>query len=169
MTRSAAPSHLGSEFNDFLFAPIGNEGNGMQLSVLSALARLNIDPWLEAAKLARLPRAIAVEQLGSLIAQLPGGLSAFSNPGTIATRLVARLPSQVRAQTPAPTTPRSFGAPISGGAVIRVVLINMIFVAFIVVGQWVATNHHGPAPVETAGQGPPGVPSAQTSSPGSGQ
>ena len=45
----------GAEFNDFLFAPIGEDGNGMLVSVLSGLARLDVDPWQEAAKLAQLP------------------------------------------------------------------------------------------------------------------
>ena len=50
MTYSASVSRLGSEFDDFLFAPIGADRIGMLLSVLSALARLDIDPWQEAAK-----------------------------------------------------------------------------------------------------------------------
>jgi hypothetical protein len=37
-----------SEFGAFLFASIGEESNGMALSVISALARLGIDPWQEA-------------------------------------------------------------------------------------------------------------------------
>ena len=52
MTATASVSRLGSEFDDFLYAPIGEDRNGMLLSVLSALARLDIDPWQEAAKLA---------------------------------------------------------------------------------------------------------------------
>lgn len=40
-----------SEFNAFVFAPIGEERNGMLLSVMSALARRDIDPWQEAARL----------------------------------------------------------------------------------------------------------------------
>jgi hypothetical protein len=43
-------AQLGPEFENFLFAPIGEDSNGMVLSVLSALARLDIDPWQEAAK-----------------------------------------------------------------------------------------------------------------------
>jgi hypothetical protein len=52
MTRAAAASIQQSQFNDFLFAPIGNERNGMLLTVLSALARLDVDPWREAASMA---------------------------------------------------------------------------------------------------------------------
>jgi hypothetical protein len=55
MAPSASVSHLGSEFDNFLFASIGESRNGMLLSVLSALARLDLDPWQEAAELARLP------------------------------------------------------------------------------------------------------------------
>ena len=39
-----------ARYNDFLFATVCEEANGMQLSVLSALARLNLDPWEEAAR-----------------------------------------------------------------------------------------------------------------------
>jgi hypothetical protein len=42
----------GSEFNDFLFAPIGEYRNGMLVSVLSGLTRSDVDPWQEAARLA---------------------------------------------------------------------------------------------------------------------
>jgi hypothetical protein len=73
MTRSASFSVLGSEFDDFLFAPIGDDRNDMPLSVLSALARLDIDPWLEAAELARLPQETGVQRLALSIAALPGG------------------------------------------------------------------------------------------------
>jgi hypothetical protein len=57
---SAGPmSPLGSEFNDFLFAPIGEDQNGLSLSVVSLLARMNMDPWEEAGNLATLPAQAA--------------------------------------------------------------------------------------------------------------
>ena len=61
--RTGSISQISSAFDDFLFAPIGQESNGMRLSVLSALARLDMDPWQGAAKLAKLPIAGATEQL----------------------------------------------------------------------------------------------------------
>ncbi|HZL59045.1 MAG TPA: hypothetical protein VFC38_05045 [Stellaceae bacterium] len=81
MTRAVSVSLLGSEFDDFLYAPVGEDGNGMRLSVLSALARLDVDPWQEAAKLARLPGKTAIERLASLIAALPDGPSAQRDAG----------------------------------------------------------------------------------------
>ena len=100
MTRSASVSVLGSEFDDFLFAPIREDRNDMPLSVLSALARLDIDPWQEAGKLARLPGETATQRLASLIAALPDGPSAHLDPGTIAARLIALLPSRASSKIP---------------------------------------------------------------------
>jgi hypothetical protein len=55
MSRSLSAPLIGPEFDDFLFAPLGEERNGMRLSVISALSRLEVDPWQEAASLAELP------------------------------------------------------------------------------------------------------------------
>src|SRR5476649_443382 len=89
MMHSASLPQPGSEFDAFLFAPVGDDGNGMLLSVLSALARLDVDPWQEAANLARLPGSTAIERLTSLIAALPGRPASQPDPGTIAARLIA--------------------------------------------------------------------------------
>ena len=48
MTHSALAPLIGAEFDKFLGAPVGEGRNGTPLSVLSALARLNVDPWHEA-------------------------------------------------------------------------------------------------------------------------
>jgi hypothetical protein len=93
-------SLLNSEFNDFLFAPIGEERNEMPLSVLSALTRLGIDPWQEAARLTQLPKEPATRSLASMIEALPGGRWAASDSGTIAARLVQLLPSRNNAKAP---------------------------------------------------------------------
>jgi len=96
MTRSISPSQLGSEFNEFLFAPVADDGKGSSLSVLSALARQNVDPWNEAAVLAGLPRASAIERLAVVIAGLPGAPAELTGPTTVATRLIGLLPRVVR-------------------------------------------------------------------------
>ena len=87
-------SLLGCEYDDFLFAPIGAEKNGMVLSVVSALARLGLDPWLETANLATLPRNVAAERLSAFIGAVPDWSSAPLDTGTIARNLIARLPHQ---------------------------------------------------------------------------
>ena len=64
----------------------------MLISVLSALARLDIDPWREAASLAKMSTEAATERMRLLIAALPEETSARSNADEIAARLIALLP-----------------------------------------------------------------------------
>jgi hypothetical protein len=84
-------SLIHSEFNEFLFAPVGEEENGTELTVLSALARLGIDPWAEAARLSALPKEAAARALATTIAMLPEGHWTGSDVSAIAARLVSRL------------------------------------------------------------------------------
>jgi hypothetical protein len=83
-----------SNLNGFLFADIGVERSGMNVSVMSALARVGLDPWQEAARLAGLPRAAATEVLARLIAAMPQGLWPMPVATPIAARLVTLLPGQ---------------------------------------------------------------------------
>ena len=85
-------SLLNSEFNAFLFAPIGEEENHAALSVLSALSRQGIDPWQQAARLNRLPRDTAAQRLGLIIEALPEGRWPKPEAIAIADRLVGLLP-----------------------------------------------------------------------------
>ncbi|HUZ73681.1 MAG TPA: hypothetical protein VMU87_11900 [Stellaceae bacterium] len=87
-----------SEYGDFLYAPIGEEKNGMVLTALSALARIELDPWQEAARLALLPTEVAKGRLASIISGLPNGCWARSDAGTIAARLIALLPAPKASQ-----------------------------------------------------------------------
>jgi hypothetical protein len=92
VTLRAPYATLSPEFNEFLFAPIGEEGNGMALSVMSALTRLNIDPWREASQLSKLSKEKAVEALAPIIARLPVGRWTAVDVPAIAGRLVEFLP-----------------------------------------------------------------------------
>ncbi len=97
-------SLLKSEFNEFLFAPIGAEGNDTDITVLSALARLGVDPWQEAARLAQLSRELAKERLAAIISGLPNGRWMPSDVGAIAARLTDLLPAKRIAILPAGET-----------------------------------------------------------------
>jgi hypothetical protein len=92
MTQSAPVSRLRSEYDAFLFASIGDERNGSPLSVLSAMARLDLDPWLEAARLSGMPREAAIERIALLTVQLPESPLGRPDAATIASRLIALLP-----------------------------------------------------------------------------
>ena len=73
----------------------------MLLSVLSALARLDLDPWREAASLSRLPAAAATERLSSLLSSLPSSQLTAPAPAAI-TRLVGLLPKAARDESWSP-------------------------------------------------------------------
>jgi hypothetical protein len=144
MARSTAP--IASEFDVFLFAPMGEDRNGAPLSVLSALARLNVDPWEEAAALARLPLDAATRKLTSLIAALPVGSSARADPATMAHRLVALLRSQSAPQI------RSRAAVPSGALIhfqaIAVTMCFLIAMIFMITSHSIMAARHTQASLE---------------------
>jgi hypothetical protein len=101
MALPAQFSLLHSELNGFLFAPMGTEKSGAPLSVLSALTRLDIDPWAEGARLANLPQEAAVRALALVIAQNPQEHRSAADVGEIAARLVELLPRRSASVLPA--------------------------------------------------------------------
>src|SRR6202048_5581633 len=107
MSRSG--SGLTSTYNHFLFAPICEEANGMQLSVLSALARMDVDPWEEATRLAAMPKAIAERALVSTLDRVLGRSRTPSETEVIAARLVQLLPRRGEGVTIAYTATAGIG------------------------------------------------------------
>ncbi|HTI79566.1 MAG TPA: hypothetical protein VL614_03860 [Acetobacteraceae bacterium] len=83
-----------SGLNEFLFAPIGTEANGMTLSVVSLLARLGNDPWREAGRLAALPVSEATKSLAHSIVSMPASRWSLPSATVIAAGLIALLPTQ---------------------------------------------------------------------------
>jgi hypothetical protein len=81
------------EMDPFLFASVGEEIEGIPLSVLSALARLGLDPRNEAARLSRLTSKAAASQLARMFAQLPDRPWTSPEIRRIAGRLVELLPA----------------------------------------------------------------------------
>lgn len=94
---SLASSH--SDLNAFLFSDVGVDASGRMLSVLSALARQDLDPWQEAGSLAKLPKSSAAARLARLIA-MPASLLPPADASAIAAKLVTLLPP--RGDTPGP-------------------------------------------------------------------
>ena len=93
MTSSPSVTYLTRRFDEFLFARIDEGSDSTPLSVLSMLARLDMDPWEEAAKLARLPRAAAAKRLVDFIAATPGAPAAYLSAKTVSDQLLNLLPS----------------------------------------------------------------------------
>lgn len=92
-TRTSSTSNLGATFNAFLFATVCEERNEMPLSVISVLARLDLDPWAEAAELAKMPTDSAARRLSSLLDRIVKDPPTASACETAAARLVALLPT----------------------------------------------------------------------------
>jgi hypothetical protein len=90
MALSAKFSLLHSEFNDFLFAQMGEEESGATLSVLSALTQLGI----AGARLSDLPKDIPARPLVPMIAKFPKVKCGSSEVRALAERLVALLPQR---------------------------------------------------------------------------
>ena len=91
-------STLNARYEDFLFAPVCEDANGMRLSVISALARTNVDPWEEATRLAAMPKAIAEKTLLSILDLVSGRSWKSPEAAAIAARLVRLLPQSGEAE-----------------------------------------------------------------------
>jgi hypothetical protein len=92
MTMRRAYAPMLPEFDAFLFASVGEEVNGVPLSVLSALSRLDLDPRAEAARLAHLTKDAAADQLARMIARLSDRRWSAAEALRIASGLIDRLP-----------------------------------------------------------------------------
>jgi hypothetical protein len=150
MKHSATVLSARSEFDAFLFAPIGEEKNGMLLSVLSALARLDLDPWREAAELARLPQQTARQRLTFLIGALPNQPPTGPEPETISARLIALLPRGASPSVASSEKLPGAGAAQNSRALIYVVLVNLLIMACMIGSQWAASRAHPPAKIDSA-------------------
>lgn len=144
---SARAANLGPEYNKFLFA-IAAEDNGTPVTVLSALARQDLDPWAESAALSRLPPALAVQRLSRLLAPAAGSARIEAPPQLrrTATKLVALLPSAAIMDIPA-----QFAA---GGPAIAnarsILAFLLIFMGVMLSIQCIAHFSHVPARAITA-------------------
>jgi hypothetical protein len=128
MNPPASSLRPGPEFDDFLFAPVGEDRNGLPLSIVSLLGRLDLDPWLEAASLADQPAEAAVQRMAALLAALPVPSLKRADPGAMAARLIALLPrrSDPKARPPVPSVN------VTAATLGRVVMTAILFLVFLI-------------------------------------
>jgi hypothetical protein len=86
-----------ARYTPFLFTVVGTESSdaangGEDITVLTALARLGMDPWQEAARLAVLPRVQAAESLAAIFVGLPDTHWALGDAAGTAQRIADTLP-----------------------------------------------------------------------------
>jgi hypothetical protein len=149
MKRTRSVFTLGSDYDDFLLATIGDDNNGMLLSVLSALARLDVDPWEEAAALARLPEDAATRKLASLIAALPAGPSARLDSATIAARLIPLLPRRIDCEPPSDRTLSGVGT-VTRSPIRTYLILYAISMLFVLICRWLVASPPPPAQLDSA-------------------
>jgi hypothetical protein len=84
---------LRPDLDKFLHAEVGEEQEGASLTMISALVRLDLDPWAEASRLSALEKPEAGAQLAETILRLKGTRWPFLEARRIADGLVELLPS----------------------------------------------------------------------------
>jgi hypothetical protein len=149
---SASLSKLPSAYNDFLYANVGEDTNGALLTVLSMLARRDVDPWEEAADLSRLPRDTAARRLISMIAASPGQ-SSTADQTAVADRLIALLPARIASADSQPDTLQVV-PPMPGSPRGVSLMVIAIYIGVMVVSQWIAASMFEKAPVDVASSPP---------------
>jgi hypothetical protein len=136
MSASTSMAPSASAFNNFLYAGVGDEKNGVVLTMLSALARQNVDPWDEAADLSRQPFDTAMGRLVSILETLPVQSSPADRTAT-AERLISLLPNEVAMNT----GDHKVNLPLPTGMPhVNDLALVMFFLALMFVGQWVYFN-----------------------------
>jgi len=132
---------LSKDFDEFLFAAVGEDASGMPLTVLTVFARLGVDPWEEAADLAHLPLEPAMQRLASRLEAMPNGPATAADTVTIATRLIGLLHRR-----PKPKVHLS-EAPLREKVIKQSKRINVAFyylagLILLLVAQWAMATQH---------------------------
>jgi hypothetical protein len=151
MTLATATSALEARFDPFLYAAVREDPDGTPLTVLSVLARLDIDPWEEAARLAQLPGEAAARALAGLISAGSKGSAKPPDNGTIAARLITLLPRRPERGIAAQTAP-SGGERVSRiphrAMLVAQAALCLIALALLFLSQWVAVSHLASLPAK---------------------
>ncbi len=131
MSASLALNPHPPEFEPFLYAFVGEDARGSSVTVLSALARLNLDPWAEAADLATLGREAAALRVGALLSRVRDVPALGRSHGPVGRELSRLLPER-KARPGTSDSASSDGGPLTPGmgwaiAVALLVVAQMVF------------------------------------------
>ena len=139
---------LRKDFDEFLYSPVSRESDGTPVTLLTVLARLGVDPWEEAADLARLSREPALQRLASHLEAMPNGPATAADTVSIATRLITllhRAPPRKPVSHEAPPLPAALKLP-KGHNLAIYCLLGLIFM---LVAQWVVSSRPAQRPMDT--------------------
>lgn len=119
----------------FLFASVGEDRDGSIVTVLSALARLKLDPWEVAAELASSGRQAAVSRLGTLLSRCKDVPALATENGEVARTLAPLLPGAAPAATSFSDALHK-GIAFSPGTILSVAVVILILIQVILSGTW---------------------------------
>ena len=144
------PATLRKDFDDFLFAPVGQDFDGTPLTLATGLARLGLDPWEEAAELAKLAQEPAMQRLASRLEAMPNRPSSAEDTVKVTMRLIALLHRTVpREPSPVLETPSPLSAP-SPRKRVNVAIYWLVGVVFMLLAQWALTTRDTPPSMDTS-------------------
>ena len=143
-----------ADFGPFLFAPVWVESGGRTLTVLLALARLKLDPWDEARRLAGLTRPDAAHSLARSLTVLRLGMPwVMPQPRRIAARLVALLPAEGGSGPPPLAQPDLVGRQATRHRAIALAMAGVVAgLALLLAGRQAANLY-----ASAAASPPPGI------------
>jgi hypothetical protein len=149
------PATLRTDFDAFLHSSVGEDANGLPLTLLTVLARLDVDPWEEAADLASLPTEPAMQRLTARLEAMPNGPATAADTVNIASRLIKLLH---RAPAPAPAPARKdslLETPVHMKVVkqakeIKPSIYFLIGILIILISQWALTSRPDQPPMDTS-------------------
>ena len=155
-----------SDFDDFLFMPLGVDQNGLPLSVISLLARLNLDPWQEARILAALPAEAAATRMAASLDSVADPILRTAITESVVLCALSRLPRQMPAAIQSSSAGlEAVAAPHLGTRIGTIVMITSAIV--ILASQFLTSRRntsipppivHGPGVLAVPSQTPPANP-----------
>lgn len=143
------------DLDRFLYAAVGEDRDGVPLTLISAFARLDLDPRHEASRLASLAKPEAGAQLAEMILRLPGMSSPLAKARGTADDLIELLPNRAQLREAAHGS-RAKGFPITSGKtfwLVGLVLVALVLAGMAATGDLPFGNRAPPEPLQSA---PPG-------------
>lgn len=122
------------DFDRFLHASVGEDRKGNGVTVLSALARLNLDPWQEARDLAALGREAASIRLRSLLSRVREVPALEQDDGGVAQGLAGLLPEHA-AQATAGAASEAKGRTLPTGLIWTLMVVAFFAAQYLFIGS----------------------------------
>ena len=155
MKRPTSSWRSASPYDPFLFAQAGMDIHGVEISTLSALARLDLDPWVEATTLALMPVETATARMAERLAAVPDWSADQRDCRDVAAELVAMLPSPARVKSHAARPDQNASPELATKTYSRGFVI-LVLIGLALGVQWLASAERHPAEATSSVDGKPG-------------